>query len=125
MLVVVDLDGDALVDPGSVARLAELAARFELVLVCPALAVFDSALSRIRAVIPRHQVVGVLVDGEPSPAEREVVDDLLNGGVVPLIMTVGTSTVDAYRLERWLQADLWLRLSDLTPTHPPRVPTAA
>jgi hypothetical protein len=60
--------------------------------------------------------VAVAVDGEPSPQEREVVENLLNEGAIPLILTMGAASPNAPWFRRWLHADRWLRLPEAPPT---------
>jgi hypothetical protein len=79
--------------------LIELAAEYELVLVCHDEKVAGALLRSLREKLPRREVVALLIDGDLSRRERDVTAELLNDGAVPLIITVGSHR--SARLINW------------------------
>ncbi len=69
MLVLVDFPADAVGDPSG---LAALAAEHELVLFCAQGAMTTGAIRQLRTVLPRHQIVALLVEDAMSRHEREL-----------------------------------------------------
>jgi hypothetical protein len=108
MVAVLSLSPESLAHPPSSEALAQMAASQELVLVCdhekaPAL------VSAVRTLLPRHRVVALLIDGTLLSHEREVLDDLLNVGHLPVVCVAGDP--GTARLTEWLGADAALVLS--------------
>lgn len=109
MLIIVELSEDAFSDPPSLARLAAIAAEYELLLICPQHATGGDALPTLRRALPRHQVIALLVDDDVALYERELVHELLEGGRVPLLVTRRDPPVEA---ASWVEADARLALPD-------------
>jgi hypothetical protein len=114
LVAIVHLSPDALSDPTSIATLASLAAEEELVLVCVECMVVEGLLRRIRDALPRRQIVALLVYSDIQPHERGLIEELLEEGKVPLVLTFDDPTAD--RLTRWL----WLE-----PDHSVALPAQA
>ena len=107
MLAIVRLSRQALDDPPSMKTLARMAAEHELVLVCG----LDSAtrlVGALRRPLARYRVVVLLVGGELLRHERDLLNDLLNDGTIPVILT--SCEPAAIHLARWLDADTDLAL---------------
>jgi hypothetical protein len=113
LVAIVHLSPDALSDPTSMATLASLAAEEELVLVCVECMVVEGLLRRIRDALPRRQIVALLVYADIQPHERGLIEELLEEGRVPLVLTFDDP---ADRLARWL----WLE-----PDHSVALPAQA
>jgi len=92
-------------------KLAAVAAVHELVLVCAA-DLAGRVLPVLRAALPRHRVVGLLVSGEVVAHERQLVIDLLDEGTVPLILTDDDPMATGPADWGWLGADTSYVLPD-------------
>jgi len=108
MLAVLTVSPESLAYPSSSQTLRQLAADHELVLVCGR-AEASGLLGAVRGLLPRHQVVGLLVDGEPLGHERTLIEEILNVGHLPVVLTTGEP--GAVRISKWLNADIGLVLT--------------
>lgn len=105
MVAIVHLSPEALNDPPSVATLSALAAEEELVLVCADCVVVEGLLPKLRAALPRRQVVALLVYAEIQPHERGVIEELLEEGKVPLVLAFDCPSADRLTQWLWLEPD--------------------
>jgi hypothetical protein len=106
MLIFVDLSSDAVIDPS---RLAALAAEHELVLFCDQRVMTTGAIRQLRTVLPRHQIIAVLIEEEVSRHERELIVEMLEDGRLPMIIGTQARTGPAPSLDwLWLGADMHL-----------------
>src|SRR5256885_13034369 len=120
MVAVLALSPESLAHPPSSRALAQMAANHELVLVCdhekaPAL------VGAVRTLLPRHRVVALLIDGTLLSHERDLLEELLNVGHLPVVCVVGDPGT-----ARWPE---WLRAAPppvpgrgVTPRAPPPAP---
>ena len=109
MLILVDFSSDAVIDQS---RLAALAAEHELVLFCTQEVVTTAAIRQLRTVLPRHQIVALLVEDDVSRHERELVAEMLEDGKLPVIVSTRAATGAAPSMNwLWLGADMHLVLS--------------
>jgi hypothetical protein len=108
MLAVLTVSPGSLSHPPSSQTLRTMAADHELVLVCG----YDALpgfLGAVRALLPRHRLVALLVDGEPLRHERDLIEEILSVGHVPVVLTTGQP--GAAHLSEWLNADTDLVLT--------------
>jgi hypothetical protein len=108
MVAVLAVSPESLAYPPSSQALTQLAASHELVLVCghdkaPAL------VGAVRTLLPRHRVVALLVDGALLRHERDLLEEILNVGHLPVICVVGDPSTA--QLTEWLGADAALVLT--------------
>jgi len=108
MVAVLSLSPESLAHPPSSRALAHMAANQELILVCdhekaPAL------VGAVRTLLPRHRVVALLIDGNLLSHERDLLEELLNVGHLPVVCVVGDP--GTARLTEWLGADAALVLA--------------
>jgi hypothetical protein len=82
-----------------------MAAQHELVLVCDHDAA-PSFVGAVRALLPRHRVVALLVDAALLRHERDLLDEILNEGSLPVVLTAGQPS--AVQVSQWLHADTCL-----------------
>jgi hypothetical protein len=82
------------------AALTETAARHELVLIGSHHLMADGRLALLRQALAPRRMVALLIDDHLPPIERILVDDLLNDGVIPVIVAVGDAPTVA--LISWL-----------------------
>ena len=109
MLILVDFPADAAIDPP---RLATLAAEHELVLFCAHGVMTTGAIRQLRTVLPRHQIVALLIEDEVSRHERELVLEMLEDGKLPVIISAHSATGPVPSLDwLWLSPDMHLVLS--------------
>jgi hypothetical protein len=109
MLILVDFLADAVIDPP---RLAALAAEHELVLSCAQRVMTTGAIRQFRTVLPRHQIVALLVEDAMSRHERELIAEMLEDGKLPIIVRMRATTGAAPSLDwLWLGADMHLVVS--------------
>jgi hypothetical protein len=87
MPIVVRLRHEMFTEPVSEARLAATAAVHELVLVGVHQVVPVEGMSRLRQVLAPRQIVVVLVDGGTPARGRALIEELLNDGVIPVVLT--------------------------------------
>jgi hypothetical protein len=102
MLAVLAVSPQSLAHQPSSHTLARMAADHELVLVCD----YDTAPRLVRAVrllLPRHRVVALLVDRGWLCHEHDLLEQILNDGHLPVVLTTGEPT--AVQLSAWLSAD--------------------
>jgi hypothetical protein len=111
VLAIVHLSNEALTDRRSMSTLAAVAAVHEMVLVCAA-DLAGRVLPVLRATLPRHRVIGLVVSGEVVAHERQLVIDLLDEGTVPLILTDDDPAVTRLADWDWLGADTSYVLPD-------------
>jgi hypothetical protein len=79
-----------------------MAAEHELILVCDH-DVAPGLVRTVRALLPRHRVVALLVDATLLRHERELLDAILNDGHLPVVLTAGEPS--AAQLSHWLNTD--------------------
>ncbi len=109
MLILVDFPADAVIDP---CRLATLVAEHELVLLCAQEVMATGAIRQLRTLLPRHQIVTLLIEDEVSRHERELVLEMLQDGKLPVIIRTHASADRAPSLDwLWLGADMHLVVS--------------
>jgi hypothetical protein len=110
MLALVHLTRPSLQDPWSLAELKRLAAEHELVLIYGPLHRADRVIPALRRAMPRRDIVAIVVLDEVTRADREMIEQLLDDGVVPLVLT--TDGVSTSRPENWhwLTVDAFLAL---------------
>src|SRR4051794_32647181 len=108
MLVVVEWSTEALRHPPSVATLAENLAEHEVVLVCSHRATDGDGFAELRAALQGHRMVALVVDREVPSHERALVEELLNEGKVPVLLTLGDP--GSAELTGWLGAETRLAL---------------
>jgi hypothetical protein len=102
MLAVLTVSPQSLVHPPSSRTLARMAADHELVLVCD----YDTAprlVCAVRLLLPRHRVIALLVDRGLLYHEHDLLEQILNDGDLPVVLTTGEPT--AVQLTAWLNAD--------------------
>jgi acetylglutamate kinase len=117
MVTLIHLSCDALGNAATVTILSTLAAEHQLVLVCAECTPQKPVLHRLRYALPGRRLVAVLVTGEVARLDRQLIKQLLDEGVTPVIMTV--DDVVSARLVNWswLGADRMIALpSDPPPT---------
>lgn len=107
MLVVVTISPQSLAYPPSSRKLTNMAAHHELVLV-GAHDVAPNLVCAVRALLPRHRVVALLVDRVLTGHEHDLLQEVVNDGHLPMILTTGEPT--AVQLSAWLDADSDLAL---------------
>jgi hypothetical protein len=103
MLVVVHWSPEARDHGPSLRLLATTVAEHEVVVVSSHRTADGGVVSGLRAALPRCQIVALLVDGDLPGYERDLVNELINEGKVPLIFTVGDPT--SPELTSWLSPD--------------------
>ncbi|HET6530390.1 MAG TPA: hypothetical protein VFH03_07190 [Actinoplanes sp.] len=104
MLILVDFSSDAVIDPS---RLAALAAEHEIVLFCTQEVMTTGAIRLLRTVLPRHQIVNLLIEDEVSRHERELVAEMLEEGKLPVIVSTQAGPTPSLDW-LWLGADMHL-----------------
>jgi hypothetical protein len=107
MLAIVRLSAEALGHPPSMRTLAGMAAEHELVLVGGYGAV-PQLIGALRHSLYGYRVVVLLVGSELLRHERDLLHDLLNDGIIPVILT--NCVPAAIHLAHWLDADTDLAL---------------
>ena len=108
MLAVLTISTQSLAQPPSSPTLTTMAADHELVLVCD----YDTAPSLIRAIrtlLPRHRLVALLIDPDLLRHEHDLLEEILNDGHLPVILTTGEPSV--VQLSQWLNAQTDLVLT--------------
>ena len=85
------------------AALTETAALNELVLVSAHHLLVGGRLEVVRQALAPRRLVALLVAGDLPPIERTFVDELLNDGVIPLIVPLGDGPTAA--LMSWLESN--------------------
>jgi hypothetical protein len=88
------------------ARLAALgaaAAVHELVLISPHHLLVGGRFAVLRQALAPRRLVALLIADDLPPIERTFVDELLNDGVIPLLVPLGVGPTAA--LMCWLQRD--------------------
>ena len=109
MLVVAHFSVDALAYPD---WLVALAAEHELVLLCREDVISSGAIGHLRTLLPRHQIIVLLVEREVSLSERQLLEEILNDGRLPVIISAHGATDPARSSDwRWLRADMHVVLS--------------
>jgi uncharacterized protein (DUF58 family) len=107
MVAVLTLSPESLAHPPSSRALARMAANHELILVCDH-GQAPELVGAVRTLLPRHRVVALLIDGTLLNHERELLEELLNVGHLPVVCVVGDP--GTARLTEWLGADAALVL---------------
>ena len=85
------------------AALTETAALHELVLISAHHLIIGGRLAVLRHALAPRRLIALLVADELPPIERTVVDELLNDGVIPVIVPLGDGPAAA--LMSWLEND--------------------
>ena len=117
MVAVLTVSQDTLTDPPSSQALTRMAAELELVLVCDH-HVAPVLIAEVRAPLPRHRVVGLLVDAGLLSHERDLLEVVLNEGNLPLVLVTGE--LGAVQVSEWLNADTASASTAETATFCPR-----
>lgn len=99
MVAVLKVSQESLTDPPSSQALTRMAAELELVLVCDHYAA-PGVIAAVRALLPRHRVVGVLVDTGLLNHERDLLESVLDEGHLPLVLITGE--LSAVQVSEWL-----------------------
>jgi hypothetical protein len=102
MLAVLTISARSLTHPPTSRTLTKMAADHELVLLCD----HDAApclIRTVRTLLPRHRLVAILVDRDLLRHEHDLLEEILNDGHLPMVITTGAPT--AVQLSRWLNAD--------------------
>jgi RNA-binding protein YhbY len=118
MLAIVHLTTATPSDPTSLAALVRLATQHELVLICDHRAVTRGLIPAIRRTLPHHRLLAITIDDEVVRQERELVEQLLEEGSIPLILTSGDTATSRPTSWTWVGADV-------TMTLPPETAAAA
>lgn len=87
MPIVLQLRHDTFTDLRSQTDLAAAAATHELILIGAHHLVPEGRLSQLRLALAPRRMVALLVDDHMPAAERAVIEELLNDGVIPVILT--------------------------------------
>ena len=85
------------------AALTETAALHELVLISDHHLMIDGRLAHLHRALTPRRLVALLIADDLRPIEQRFVDELLNDGVVPLIVLLGDGPTAA--LTSWLESD--------------------
>jgi hypothetical protein len=85
------------------AALSETAALHELVLISAHHLMVGGRFAVLRRALAPRRLVAVLVADDLPPIERTFVDELLNDGVIPVIVPIGEGPTAA--LMSWLEDD--------------------
>jgi hypothetical protein len=88
MLIIIEWSIEAFDHPASLRTLAATVADHEVVLVTSYRGAEAGVVSRLTEALPRRQIVALLVDGEVPVHERELIEDLLNEGRIPLLLVM-------------------------------------
>ncbi|MDT5043165.1 MAG: hypothetical protein QOE51_4150 [Actinoplanes sp.] len=89
------------------AALTTTAARDELVLIGTHRLMADGRLTVLRQALAPRRMVALLIDDDLPRIERALVDDLLNDGIIPVIVTVG-DTPTTFHQSQFYCCDLLL-----------------
>jgi acetylglutamate kinase len=116
MLVVIEWSTDAFGHEPSRRTLVEAAAEHEIVLVHPCAAVGLGTVLSLRAMLPRHDLVSLVVAGEVARHERRLVEELLEDGAIPVLLAPEGCVAAA--LTGWLNADTTIALPESRPAAP-------
>lgn len=122
MLAVLTVPPQSLEHPPSSQRLTKMAAAHELVLVCDHGAA-PCLIRAVRILLPRHRLVAVLVDPGLLCHEHDLLEEILNEGNLPVVITTGDLT--AVQLSAWLDADIDLVLTSGPGTLSHRTPDSS
>jgi hypothetical protein len=87
MPIVVQLRHEMFTQPASQARLAATAAIHEVVLVGLRHVLPVDGMSRLRGVLAPRSMIVLLVEGDMTPIERALVEELLNDGIIPVVLS--------------------------------------
>jgi len=87
-----------------------MAAEHELVLVCARILVQEGLVSRLRALLPRHQIVAMLMEPVLQHFERLLIEELLDEGKIPLILLADEAAAARLADWDWLEPDRCLAL---------------
>jgi hypothetical protein len=87
MPIVVRLRQEMFTQPASRARLAATAATHELVLVGVQHHMPVDGRARLREVLTPRRMLVLLVDGVPPAVVRALIEELLNDGIIPVVLT--------------------------------------
>jgi hypothetical protein len=87
MPIVVRLRPEMFNQPACQARLAATAAIHELVLIGVHHVLPGDGMLRLRQILAPRAMVVLLVDGDIPVIERAVIEELLNDGVIPVVLT--------------------------------------
>jgi hypothetical protein len=105
--------------PSTIARLIALAAQQEMIIVSvvPDRAASDydgyPLVTGLRRHLPRHHLITIVVGSSPLPHEVALVDELINNGALPVVLTTTTNPMPpALHLAHALHADHLLNIAD-------------
>jgi hypothetical protein len=87
MPIVVRLRPEMFTQPACRARLAATAAVHELVLVGVHHSMPVDGIALLRQVLAPRRMITLLVDSVPPIIERALIEELLNDGVIPVVLT--------------------------------------
>lgn len=87
MPIIVRLRPEMFTQPASAARLAATAAIHELVLIGTHQVVPADGMPRLRQALAPRRMVVVLGDSNTPAWERTLVEELLNDGLIPVVLT--------------------------------------
>ena len=87
MPIVVRLRQEMFTQPASRERLAATAATHELVLVGVHHHMPVDGMAQLRQVLAPRRMVVLLVDGIPPAVEHALIEELLNDGIIPVVLT--------------------------------------
>jgi hypothetical protein len=108
MLALIHLSPTTFEYPAALAALTRLARQHELVLICEQRAVAHGLIATLRRALPRYRLVAMMIDGDGQCQERELVEQLLEEGSIPLILTIADHSQPTSW--QWLRADTTLVL---------------
>jgi len=103
MPTIVHLSSGTFYSPDGLTDLNSTAAVDELVLVGARHLMDEGRLAVLRQALAPRRMIALLIDDHVPAAERAVVDELLNDGIIPVILTDGDPLVAA--LTSWLDQD--------------------
>ena len=103
MPIVAQLRPATFTDPRSQAALATMSATHELVLVGARHALPEDGVSQLRRALAPRRMVVLLIDDHLSSTERALVQDLLNDGIIPVVLSRCDSALSD--LTSWLEPD--------------------
>jgi hypothetical protein len=105
MPIVVRLRQGTLTESASGADLYSMAAEHEVVLVGSLCLMPDGRLSPLRRALAPRRMVALLVDDHVPATERALILELLNDGIIPVLLT--TYDPPQAALMSWLDAELF------------------
>jgi hypothetical protein len=89
--------------PDRLAALTDVAALYELVLIGACHLMVNGRLTVLRQTLAPRRMAALIIDDDLSGIERTLVEDLLNDGVIPLLVAVGDQPTSPSMA--WLEDD--------------------